>query len=92
LGYQQLADPVTLVGQVAVLMPVASQAQEDSATVLDEIKVTATRRVEGADIQTTPISVTALDSDDIDALVPHDLTDIALMVPNLGLRLVRDCK
>lgn len=51
-------------------------------SVLEEITVTATRRGE-TDIQITPISVTALSDKDIDRLVPHDLNDIAVAVPNL---------
>jgi iron complex outermembrane receptor protein len=50
---------------------------------LEEVLVTATRRTE-TNIQTTPISVTALSGDDFANYVPHDLNDIALTVPNLS--------
>ena len=49
---------VTTAIAVALLMPVTSQAQE-AGLVLEEILVTATRRAEGTDIQTTPVAVTS---------------------------------
>ena len=61
------------------LMPLPTAAQ--NAPQLEEVMVTATRRTE-TDIQTTPISVTALTTRDIDEMVPRDLGDIATQVPN----------
>ncbi|MEX2525792.1 MAG: TonB-dependent receptor [Gammaproteobacteria bacterium] len=50
---------------------------------LEEVLVTATRR--GAtDIQTTPISVTALDQRTLDTMVMQDTSDITHMVPALS--------
>ena len=74
---------LTMAIAVALLMPVTSPAQEDSATVLDEILVTATRRAEGTDIQRTPVAVTAISADDIDRLVPRDLLAVAIESPNV---------
>jgi iron complex outermembrane receptor protein len=61
------------------LPPLAAQAQDGPQ--LEEVRVTATRRAE-TDIQTTPISVTALTTRDIEEMVPRDLGDIAVQVPN----------
>lgn len=54
-----------------------------SAQALEEVMVTATRRAE-TDIQTTPISVSALTTSDIENLTPRDLGDIASLVPNFS--------
>ncbi|NKB39127.1 MAG: TonB-dependent receptor plug domain-containing protein [Gammaproteobacteria bacterium] len=51
-------------------------------SVLEEILVTATRRAE-TDIQTTPISVSAITEDALDDMLLFDLGDIAAAVPNL---------
>jgi iron complex outermembrane receptor protein len=51
--------------------------------VLEEVKVTATRRGE-TDIQTTPISVTALNSKTLDTMVIQNLSDITAAVPALA--------
>jgi len=74
---------ITAAIAIAVLMPMTSQAQEDSGAVLEEILVTATRRAEGTDIQTTPVAVTAISADDIDRLVPRDLLAVAIESPNV---------
>jgi len=52
------------------------------AAVLEEVLVTATRRTT-TDIQTTPVSVSAFGDRALDALIMHDITDIAAAVPNL---------
>lgn len=70
---------------VAVLMPVTSQAQE-SAAVLEEILVTATRRAEGTNIQTTPVAVTALSSEVLSDMFLHDIGEAALKVPNFSAK------
>ena len=49
---------------------------------LDEIVVTATRRT--SNLQSTPIAVTAVDSNVIAELQPRTLEDIALLVPNFS--------
>ena len=68
---------------VAVLMPVTSTAQESSA-VLEEILVTATRRAEGTNIQSTPVAVTAIGEQDFTELFSHDIGGIAQLVPNFS--------
>ena len=49
---------------------------------LEEVLVTATRRGE-TDIQITPISVTALDDEDLDRMLMRDIGDMTAAVPNL---------
>ena len=60
-------------------------AQESSGggPVLEEVMVTATRRGE-ADILSTPVSMTALDGDDVLKYAIRDLNDIAVSVPGLS--------
>ncbi len=55
----------------------------DSQPVLEEILVTATRRGD-VDVQTTPVAVTALSAEDVARMVPRDLGDIAIAVPNFS--------
>ena len=69
---------LTLVlGSLALGLPAAVNAEG-----LEEVMVTATRRTE-TNIQTTPISVTAISEAEIDKLLIHDLNDVAAAVPNL---------
>ena len=49
---------------------------------LEEIVVTATRRA--SNLQSTPIAVTALDSQTMADLQPRTLADVALLVPNFS--------
>ena len=49
---------------------------------LEEVLVTATRRGE-TDIQITPISVTALDDEDLDKMLMRNIGDMTAAVPNL---------
>lgn len=61
------------------LIPLPAMSQGNPK--LEEVMVTATRRTE-TDIQTTPVSVSALTTRDIEEMVPRDLGDIAVQVPN----------
>ncbi len=70
----------TRLGSAALIVAVLST--NALAAQLEEVLVTASRRTT-TDVQTTPISVTALTSAEIDALIMHDLTDVAAAVPNL---------
>ena len=51
--------------------------------VLEEVVVTATRRGD-SDILTTPLSITALDGEEIEKFAIRDLNDIAKSVPGLS--------
>lgn len=79
---------------VALAMPAccmlsASTLAEDarqrgtSAKFLEEVTVTARKRDEG--IQEVPLSVTAFNSEQIDALKIRDLTNLAVSMPNVSL-------
>tara|TARA_R110002110_G_scaffold205066_1_gene416618 strand:- start:6225 stop:8690 length:2466 start_codon:yes stop_codon:yes gene_type:complete len=76
---QRLARAVTLAA--AGLAGVATVQVTPVQAALEEVMVTATRRAE-TDIQTTPVSVSALTTRDIEELIPRDLGDIAVQVPN----------
>ena len=69
--------PLLALAALAVL-PFPAQSQ----TVLEEVLVTATRR--DTDLQTTPISVSAIDSALIEQANPRDLGDLAVFVPNFS--------
>ncbi len=71
---------VTAVGLVSATATGMQSLPAFSAQ-LEEVMVTATRRTE-TNIQTTPIAITALTSNDINELVPQDLGDISAQVPN----------
>ena len=71
-----------------VVMPdaIAQDSNDDGrngAGALEEILVTATRRQE-TDILSTPISMTVLSDQDIEAYAMRDLNDIAYSVPGLS--------
>ena len=56
---------------------------EETASTLEEVVVTATRRGD-SDILTTPVSITALDGEEIEKFAIRDLNDIAGSVPGLS--------
>jgi iron complex outermembrane receptor protein len=64
-----------------------AQAQEgtqrSASKLLEEVVVTARKREEGA--QEVPLSVTAYNADQIDALKVRDLTNLAVGMPNVSL-------
>ncbi len=62
------------------LFPILASAQ---AIVLDEIVVTATRRAE-TDLQTTPVSVSAISAEKLEGLFAQDIGEVALFVPNFS--------
>ena len=54
-----------------------------SQALLEEIKVTARKREEGA--QTVPVSITAYGSDQLEALKIRDLQDLSVAMPNVAM-------
>ena len=60
-----------------------SQDAGSTGPMLEEVMVTATRRGE-SDILSTPVSMTALDGDDVLKYAIRDLNDIAVSVPGLS--------
>jgi len=71
-------------GAAAVALPQAAQADAEGAVRLEEVMVTATRSAAETDIQTTPVSVTAVTSTDMSRMVARDLSDISSAVPGLS--------
>ncbi|HUI60653.1 MAG TPA: Plug domain-containing protein, partial [Steroidobacteraceae bacterium] len=67
-------------GWAADEAPAAAPAPEASG--LQEIVVTAERRA--SNLQTTPIAVTAVDSQALADVAPRTLADIAALVPNFS--------
>jgi iron complex outermembrane recepter protein len=72
---------------LAAVVPLAVQAQQTVVTAqqtdaLQEITVTAERRT--SNLQTTPIAVTAIDSNAIAQMAPTTLADLAILVPNFS--------
>lgn len=74
----------TIVAATLLAGPVSAQSTGAATNTggLDEIVVTATRRE--SNLQSTPIAVTAVDSQMIEQLTPRSLQDIAILVPNFS--------
>ncbi len=72
---------VSAAGVLAAMMPGTPVSAEE--TVLEEVVVTASRRGV-SDILTTPLSITALDGEEIEKFAIRDLNDIAKSVPGLS--------
>lgn len=62
------------------LTPLSVQAQGDPK--LEEILVTATRRV--SELHTTPVAVTAIDGEKFDSMFASDISAVALLTPNFS--------
>ncbi len=71
-------------GAAAIALPQAAQAAEEGAIKLEEVTVSATRRAAETELQTTPITVTAVTSQDIDRLVAKDISGLVVSVPGLS--------
>jgi iron complex outermembrane receptor protein len=71
-----------IVGSSALLAQEESK-ESPTAGALEEVTVTATRRGE-ADIMSIPVSITALDGEEVQKFALRDLNDIAVSVPGLS--------
>ena len=71
------------IGALAALTSTATQAQESSTFALEEVVVTAQKRVE--DAQDIPISVQAFSSSAIDKLGANNLSDLSEAAPSLDI-------
>ena len=65
------------------LMPLALPTAVGAQEVLEEIVVTATRRA-STDIQTTPVAVSAVTSEEFGQLFAQDIGEVAQYVPNFS--------
>ncbi len=70
-------------GAAAAALPQAAQAQAAEVR-LEEVTVTATRRAGETALQRTPVSVSAVTSNDIDRMVAKDISGIASSVPGFS--------
>lgn len=76
---------VWVVGAMALTMGATARAQQSGDdNRLEEITVTATRGAKSTNLQTTPISVSAVTSADIDRLVAKDISGLASAVPGFS--------
>ena len=71
------------IGALAALAATTAQAQEKSGFALEEVTVTAQKRVEST--QDIPISVQAFSSSAIDKLGANSLTDLSQAAPSLDI-------
>src|SRR5215218_2285013 len=67
----------------AGLVPMTGWSQEQDASGLEEVLVTATR-AGVTNLQQTPISVSAVTSDDISRMIARDISGIASSVPGFS--------
>src|SRR5688572_10578912 len=75
---------ISLAGTGAVALPRNAAAQESTEVKLEEVTVSASRRAGATALQTTPITVTAVTSQDIDRLAAKDISGLAISVPGLS--------
>lgn len=73
-----------IAGTTAAVPSVPVFAQEEGASVLEEIVVTATRRTES--LQEVPVAVTAISGDRLDRNYPQDARDLNGIAPNVQLQ------
>ena len=73
---------VGLAPTLALGAQTVSAQTSEQALQLEEVTVTATRRV--TDVQTTPVAVTAIDSEKFDSMFAADIGDVALLTPNFS--------
>ena len=78
-----LRQAIALALAAAALAP-AVQAQESEG--LEEVTVTATRRTD-TNLQTTPVSVSAVTASDIERAVAKDISGLAASVPAIPMLL-----
>jgi iron complex outermembrane receptor protein len=69
-------------GSAAVVLPPVALAQAEVK--LEEVTVSASRRAGETELQTTPITVSAVTSQDIDRLVAKDISGLVVSVPGLS--------
>lgn len=80
MRYFNIASGIALLSACCVTGPAALAAEN---RVLEEVVVTATRRAE-TDLQTTPVTVSAVNAEEFEKLQAQDIGEIALYVPNFS--------
>ena len=81
LNWQRIRASLFL-GLTPALAMTSLSVQAQEGLQLEEILVTATRRV--SDLQTTPVAVTAIDGEKFDSLFADSIADVALLTPNFS--------
>lgn len=77
-GYKAAGTLGAAVAMLATGQPVLAQ----QGPALQEITVTAQRRV--SDLQSTPVAVTAIDSEKLESMFASDIGEVALLTPNFS--------
>jgi iron complex outermembrane receptor protein len=70
------------IGLSPALAMTSLSVQSEEGLQLEEVLVTATRRV--SDLQTTPVAVTAIDGEKFDSMFADSIADVALLTPNFS--------
>jgi iron complex outermembrane recepter protein len=78
-----LPSPFRTVLLATLVLMISLPLQTMAQTVLEEVLVTATRRGE-TDIQTTPVTVSVVSSNDFGKLFAQDIGEVATFVPNFS--------
>ena len=71
-------------GAAAIAVPQVAAAADQAEARLDEVTVSAARRAGETALQTTPITVSAVTSSDIDRMVAKDISGLAMAVPGFS--------
>ena len=74
---------VAILPHPATAQEVEPEEEVASATLLDDIVVTAQKREQL--LQDVPVAVTAFDAEQLDALKVRDLTNLSIRMPNVSL-------
>jgi iron complex outermembrane receptor protein len=83
-GFMPRVCPLALAVAIALVAPVAAQSQEEEGRQLEEIIVTAEFRE--ANVQTTPVAITAVNAAMLDARSQTNIADVAAQAPNVVLK------
>jgi len=81
LNWQRIRASLFL-GLTPALAMTSLSVQAQEGLQLEEVLVTATRRV--SDLQTTPVAVTAIDAQKFDSMFADSIADVALLTPNFS--------
>ena len=81
---RSIARAVRLALLASAAVSAAAQTAAAQEAKLEEVTVTATRRASETDLQRTPVSVSAVTSNDIDRMVAKDISGLASAIPGFS--------
>lgn len=84
IAHAMLAAPVHAQDSAAPAAAAAASSRDETVQELEKVVVTATRRE--TSLRDTPISITAVSSEQLDTLNIHDVTSLSVAVPGLQIR------